>query len=95
MGSASARGEAWACDQKLDLLFVGCLSLATMIVLWVLALDLSVGGSWVALHGKSELLAALLPCLATMIHAMCRVCAQSCRIGWLAARKPPFRISFG
>ena len=31
-------------------------------------LDPSVGGSWVTCHWKSELLVALLPCSATMIH---------------------------
>ena len=36
--------------------------------LWLLVSGPVVCGLWVACHGKSELLAALLPCSATMTH---------------------------
>lgn len=40
---------------------------------------------WMACYEKSELLEALLPCLATMTHSCVSCCAQLCRVGWLAS----------
>ena len=44
-----------------------------------------VDGSWLACHGKSELLAALLSCSVMITHDSMSCCAQQCRVGWLAS----------
>jgi len=56
--------EAWICDQRAKLLFAGCSSLATITG----CRRLLQNRWWVACHGKSELLTALLPCSATITH---------------------------
>jgi hypothetical protein len=52
-----------------------------------------VDGSWVACHRKSELLAALLPCSATITMAVYRVCAQP-RYGLVSLTSALFGMRF-
>ena len=92
LGVAIADGEAWARVWKSELLFAGCLSLATMTdrgrLLWrsrAFALGQLVDVLWMDCYEKSELLEALLLCSAMMTHSSVSCCAQSCRVGWLAS----------
>jgi hypothetical protein len=73
----------WVCDWKLELLLF---ELDNNDRLRPRALDLLVGGSWVACHRKSELLVALLPCLATMTHGSVSCLCSSALCGWLVNR---------
>ena len=63
--------------------------------LWAFASGQLVDGSWVVCHGKSELLAALLPCSATISHGSvsCLCSAALCRLVSLSGAL--FGISLG
>ena len=58
--------------------------------LWAFASGQLVDGSWVVCHGKSELLAALLPCSATMTYGN-----VSCLCSTASRGLVIFRKSFG
>jgi len=55
--------------------------------LWPLASEPLVRGSWVACHRKSELLAALLPCSATMTYGSVSCLCSTVSRGLVSLRK--------
>jgi hypothetical protein len=73
----------------------GVLELGNDNRLGAFALGQLVDGSWVACHGKSELLAALLPYSATMIHGSVSCLHSAASRGLVSLADVLFGISFG